>query len=159
MCPSHETVTVWNAFDDVQLCGLGAGDVLRTESGFLISGQDFDPDVEPLTPFEAGVASAVALDTEFIGRDVLAAAAGTGTAQRLIGVKSPSRTAPHGTATRWPMTTGLGTDVDFESVEQSVDGSVHDTAPMSRHSAKLPSRGSRLASNVSRLFETGVGVG
>lgn len=87
MCPSHEAATVWDAFDGVRPCGLGARDTLRIESGFLLSGQDFDPNAEPRTPFEAGIPSAVALDTEFLGRDALAAAAETPPAQRFTGVK------------------------------------------------------------------------
>jgi len=73
VCPAAEVKAVWNAFD-AQPCGLGARDTLRMEMGFLLSGQDFDPDDEPRTPYEAGIGFVVDLDTPFVGRDALAAA-------------------------------------------------------------------------------------
>ncbi|GAA0506067.1 aminomethyltransferase [Halorubrum aquaticum] len=72
MCPAADAEAVWSAFD-VQPCGLGARDTLRMEMGFLLSGQDFDPEEEPRTPYEAGIGFVVDLDTEFVGRDALAA--------------------------------------------------------------------------------------
>ncbi|OYR58814.1 glycine cleavage system aminomethyltransferase GcvT [Halorubrum halodurans] len=72
MCPATDAEAVWSAFD-VQPCGLGARDTLRTEMGYLLSGQDFDPESEPRTPYEAGIGFVVDLDTEFVGRDALAA--------------------------------------------------------------------------------------
>lgn len=38
MCPSHEAVTVRNAFHVVQLCGLGTPSVLCTETRFFLPG-------------------------------------------------------------------------------------------------------------------------
>ncbi|MGB9955607.1 glycine cleavage system aminomethyltransferase GcvT [Haloferax prahovense] len=49
----NDSEAVWNAFDDVQPCGLGARDTLRLEAGLLLSGQDFHPEDEPRTPYEA----------------------------------------------------------------------------------------------------------
>ncbi|MEZ3116696.1 glycine cleavage system aminomethyltransferase GcvT [Halobaculum sp. MBLA0147] len=72
LCPWEAAETVWGAFDEAQPCGLGARDTLRIEEGFLLSGQDFHPEEEPRTPFEAGIGFAVDLDTEFVGRDALA---------------------------------------------------------------------------------------
>jgi len=71
--------TVWDAVD-CQPCGLGARDTLRIEMGFLLSGQDFHPGEEPRNPFEAGIGGAVALDTDFLGRDALARQAEAGVA-------------------------------------------------------------------------------
>lgn len=71
LLPWDSAQTVWNAFD-CQHCGLGARDTLRIEQGFLLSGQDFHPEENPRTPFEAGIGFVVALDTEFVGRDHLA---------------------------------------------------------------------------------------
>ncbi|MFB6161246.1 MAG: glycine cleavage system aminomethyltransferase GcvT [Haloferacaceae archaeon] len=71
--PWGDARTVWDALD-CQPCGLGARDTLRIEMGFLLSGQDFHPEDEPRTPYEAGIGFAVDLDTEFVGRDALAAA-------------------------------------------------------------------------------------
>lgn len=61
---------VWNAVE-CQPCGLGARDTLRLEQGFLLSGQDFDPESNPRTPFEANIGFAVDLETDFVGRDAL----------------------------------------------------------------------------------------
>ena len=96
LCPSADAETVWRAFD-CQPCGLGARDTLRIEQGFLLSGQDFDPEVEPRTPYEAGVGFVVELDVEpaFVGRDALADA--TDPAVRFVGVELLDRGVPrHG---------------------------------------------------------------
>lgn len=64
---------VWRMFLDegVQPCGLGARDTLRLEMGFLLSGQDFHPEEQPRTPWEAGLDFVVDLDHDFVGRDAL----------------------------------------------------------------------------------------
>ena len=99
MCPADDAESVWSAFD-VQPCGLGARDTLRTEMGYLLSGQDFDPDEEPRTPYEAQIGFVVDLDTEFVGRDVLAAQQAEGEpADRFTGVRLRERGVPrHGYA-------------------------------------------------------------
>ena len=87
---------LWAAVD-VQPCGLGARDTLRTEMGFLLSGQDFDPDDEPRNPYEADVAFAVDLDTDFVGRDALAAVFESGVDERFCGLVLTERGVPrHG---------------------------------------------------------------
>ena len=99
LCPAADAETVWNAFADargVQPCGLGARDTLRVEMGFLLSGQDFDPDEEPRTPFEAGIEFAVNLDTPFVGRDALANAAAAGAMETFTGVRLLERGVPRG---------------------------------------------------------------
>ncbi|AGB38616.1 glycine cleavage system aminomethyltransferase GcvT [Natronococcus occultus] len=71
--PAGEAERVWSALD-CQPCGLGARDTLRIEAGLLLAGQEFDIESNPRTPYEAGIGFAVDLDTEFVGRDALAAA-------------------------------------------------------------------------------------
>jgi aminomethyltransferase len=96
LCPWDEAEAVWSAFD-CQPCGLGARDTLRLEMGFLLSGQDFDPEDEPRTPYEAGVGWTVDLDTEFVGRDALERAEREGVDERLRGVRLLERGVPrHG---------------------------------------------------------------
>ena len=96
LCPASEAGTVWSAFDDVQPCGLGARDTLRMEMGYLLSGQDFDPDSEPRTPYEAGIGFVVKLGTEFVGRDALEARKEQGVEERFVGVRLLERGVPRG---------------------------------------------------------------
>jgi aminomethyltransferase (EC 2.1.2.10) len=91
VCAWEDGQRVWDQLD-CQPCGLGARDTLRIEMGFLLSGQDFDPMENPRTPFEAGIGFAVALDTEFPGRDVLADAREP--ADRFTGVVLDERGIP-----------------------------------------------------------------
>ena len=95
MCPTDDAVDVWEAFD-CQPCGLGARDTLRIEKGFLLSGEDFHPEDEPHTPYEAGIGFAVKLDTEFVGRDALEAQKEQGIEERFTGVKLLDRGVPRG---------------------------------------------------------------
>jgi len=96
LCPWGDAETVWGAFD-CQPCGLGARDTLRMEMGFLLSGQDFDPEEEPRTPYEAGVGWTVNLDTEFVGRDALERVEREGVDERFRGVQLQERGVPrHG---------------------------------------------------------------
>jgi len=98
MCSAEATEAVWDAFIDeptgAQPCGLGARDTLRTEMGYLLSGQDFDPEDEPRTPYEARIGFVVNLDTEFVGRDALAEQNEEGVAERFVGVKLLDRGVP-----------------------------------------------------------------
>ncbi|MFT4921286.1 MAG: aminomethyltransferase [Haloarculaceae archaeon] len=96
LCSWDAADRVWEAMD-CQPCGLGARDTLRLEMGFLLSGQDFDPDEEPRTPYEAGIGSAVKLDTAFLGRDALERVATEGPDETLVGVTLQERGVPrHG---------------------------------------------------------------
>jgi aminomethyltransferase len=96
LTPWDDAAAVWDAFD-VQPCGLGARDTLRIEMGYLLSGQDFDPVEEPRTPYEAGVGFTVDLDTDFVGRDALAAQQAAGVDERFVGLKLLDRGVPrHG---------------------------------------------------------------
>ncbi len=102
LCQWADAATVWEALD-CQACGLGARDTLRIEMGFLLSGQDFDPEEEPRNPYEAGIGFCVDLDTEFVGRDALADVAASGPAERLVGLTLLDRGVPrHGYAVESP---------------------------------------------------------
>lgn len=96
--PADGAGAVWDAFaTDCQPCGLGARDTLRMEYGFLLSGQDFHSEDNPRTPFEAGVGFTVDLDTEFVGRDALAAQQEAGLDQAFVGLTLDERGIPrHG---------------------------------------------------------------
>jgi aminomethyltransferase len=109
VCPAAEVEAVWNAFD-AQPCGLGARDTLRMEMGFLLSGQDFDPDDEPRTPYEAGIGFVVDLDTPFVGRDALAAARadGDGPTETFTGIRLRDRGVPRA---GYAVTDGDGTRI------------------------------------------------
>ena len=94
--PVEEIETVWEAFD-CQPCGLGARDTLRMEYGFLLSGQDFDPEDDPRNPYEAGIGFTVALDTEFVGRDALERPEAEGVDEEFVGIELLERGVPrHG---------------------------------------------------------------
>ncbi len=93
LCPTADAEAVWAAFD-CQPCGLGARDTLRIEMGFLLSGQDFDPDDQPRTPYEAGVGFTVDLETDFVGRDALADQHETGPDQQFVGITMLDRGVP-----------------------------------------------------------------
>ena len=93
LCPWAEGETVWSALD-CQPCGLGARDTLRLEMGFLLSGQDFDPDNNPRNPYEAGIGFTVKLDTEFLGRDALEGVDIEGPEEKLVGLRMRERGVP-----------------------------------------------------------------
>ena len=96
ICGVEDAETVWSAAD-CRPCGLGARDTLRIEAGFLLSGQDFHSEEEPRTPYEAGIGFAVALETDFVGRNALAAVAEEGPAELLVGLTLDERGVPrHG---------------------------------------------------------------
>ncbi|SEW27997.1 glycine cleavage system aminomethyltransferase GcvT [Halobacterium jilantaiense] len=107
--PADGAGAVWGAFaNDCQPCGLGARDTLRMEYGFLLSGQDFHPEDEPRTPLEAGIGFVVDLDTEFVGRDAIAAQEDAGLDQQFVGLTLDERGVPrHG----YDITTPDGDDI------------------------------------------------
>jgi aminomethyltransferase len=107
LAPWDDAPTVWDAFD-CQPCGLGARDTLRMEMGFLLSGQDFDPEDDPRDPFTAGLGFVVDLDTEFVGRDALEAVYEEGPTEEFVGMKLIDRGIPrHG----HPITTPDGAEI------------------------------------------------
>ncbi|HLO24703.1 MAG TPA: glycine cleavage system aminomethyltransferase GcvT [Geobacteraceae bacterium] len=69
--PSGKVQELWDlllADERVKPAGLGARDVLRLEVGYSLYGSDID---EATTPLEAGLASFVNFDKEFVGREAL----------------------------------------------------------------------------------------
>ena len=66
---------------DVRPMGAGALESMRLEKGYRLWGTDIDTDA---TPVEAGLQFAVDLDTEFIGRDAVAAVAAEGAATSIV---------------------------------------------------------------------------
>lgn len=95
--PATAAESLWMAFDGVQPCGLGCRDTLRMEAGFLLSGQDFHPENQPVTPIEAQIGFAVDVDHEFIGRDVCARQLAEGCDKQFVGLKLTDRGVPrHG---------------------------------------------------------------
>lgn len=96
LLPWDQAKSVWGSFD-CQPCGLGARDTLRLEAAFLLSGQDFDPEENPRTPYEAGIGFIVALETDFVGRDVLRDQSEAGVAETFVGFELIDRGIPrHG---------------------------------------------------------------
>ena len=130
--------TVWSALE-CQPCGLGARDTLRLEMGFLLSGQDFDPEDDPRNPYEAGIGFAVDLDTEFVGRDALEGVDVEGVDEKLRGIELVDRGVPRpgyavestdgdrlGTITSGTMspTLGRGIGLAYLPIEVGLDESV-----------------------------------
>ncbi|QLK26389.1 glycine cleavage system aminomethyltransferase GcvT [Natrinema zhouii] len=100
---------IWTALD-CQPCGLGARDTLRIEAGLLLAGQDFNPESNPRTPYEAGIGFTVALETEFVGRDALAEVEAAGVDERLVGFQLIDRGVPrHGYDITNPESRVIGT--------------------------------------------------
>jgi len=96
VCPSRAAEKVHETFTDagVEPCGLGARDTLRIEAGFLLSGQDFDPETNPRNPYEAGIGWTVKLDTEFVGRDALEGVQAEGVDEKFVGFRLLDRGVP-----------------------------------------------------------------
>ncbi|NIC00849.1 glycine cleavage system aminomethyltransferase GcvT [Halobacterium sp. R2-5] len=93
---TDDSKAVWDAFDDVQACGLGARDTLRLEAGLLLSGQDFHVEDEPRTPYETRL-SFVVDDSKsfFVGQAALQDAADPD--ELLVGLELDERAVPrHG---------------------------------------------------------------
>ncbi len=86
-----ESTRVWETFNDLQPCGLGARDTLRLEAGLLLSGQDFDPETEPRTPLEAGLDFVVDFETNFVGQRPLLDQRQGGCDQQLVGLRVDGR--------------------------------------------------------------------
>jgi aminomethyltransferase len=127
--PGDDAETVWTAFD-CQPCGLGARDTLRLEMGFLLSGQDFDPEDNPRNPYEAGVGFTVKLDTEFVGRDALEQVEAEGPDEKLTGIRLVDRGVPrHGYAV---------TDPDGEHLGEITSGTMSPTLSQPIGLAYLP---------------------
>jgi aminomethyltransferase len=82
---------LWQALLEagVTPCGLGARDTLRLEAALLLYGNDMDEDVNPL---EVGLDWVVMLDgADFVGREALLGAQGTGVERTLVCLKALER--------------------------------------------------------------------
>lgn len=74
--------------------GLGARDTLRFEACLPLYGQELSAEI---TPLEAGIGFAVKLNTDFIGRDALAAQKEAGLKRKLVGIEMIGKGIPrHG---------------------------------------------------------------
>lgn len=72
-------------------CGLGARDTLRLEVCYPLNGSDLSPE---RTPLQAGLGFFCALDTDFIGADVLRKQKEEGLVERLVAIKYTGKGAP-----------------------------------------------------------------
>jgi len=78
----------------LQLCGLGARDLLRLEAGLCLYGSDMD---ESTNPYEARLGFVVKLHKDFIGRDKLLQIKEKGTPRVRVGLVTERRVIPrHG---------------------------------------------------------------
>lgn len=108
ICPAATVSTVWSAMD-CQRCGLGARDTLRLEAGLLLSGEDFDAEDNPRTPYEADLDFIVDFGSEFVGLDALAEQAEEGVAERIVGFQLEERGVPrHGYTIETPDGEAIG---------------------------------------------------
>jgi len=72
-------------------CGLGARDSLRLEVCYPLNGSDLSPE---RTPLQAGLGFFCALDTEFIGCEILRQQKVEGVKERLVAMKYEGKGAP-----------------------------------------------------------------
>jgi aminomethyltransferase len=96
VAPNAVAGELWDALlgarDDVQPCGLGARDTLRTEMGYPLHGQDISLDI---TPNEAGLGWAVGWKKDaFWGRERLVAEREAGPRRKLVGLVAVGRGIP-----------------------------------------------------------------
>lgn len=95
--PNDAAIPLWEqlvAHPDVEPCGLGARDTLRTEVGYPLNGEDLAPDK---TPLESGMGKLVKWEKDFVGKEALVAQRDRGDYAVLTAIQSPNRRAPrHG---------------------------------------------------------------
>ncbi|MBD3258694.1 glycine cleavage system aminomethyltransferase GcvT, partial [candidate division GN15 bacterium] len=98
--PPAQCDTVWQAVMeagkkyDLKLVGLGARDTLRMEMKMALYGNDID---QTTTPIEAGLSFIVDLDTDFIGKDVIAKQKAEKPERRLVCMELTEKAIPrHG---------------------------------------------------------------
>ena len=96
-CQATDAVKLWDRIteagkdDGLIPAGLGARDTLRLEKGFALYGNDISDTTSAL---EAGLGWITKLDTDFVGRDFLAAQKEAGVERRLIGFRVDGRRSP-----------------------------------------------------------------
>jgi len=91
--PAEAAPAFWRAVLDagVAPAGLGARDTLRLEAGLPLHGQELGPGI---TPLQAGLGWVVRWDTEFRGKEALAAERERGVQRRLRGLVCEGRRPP-----------------------------------------------------------------
>lgn len=96
-CQNEDAEKVWEAILEagkdmgVAPCGLASRDVLRTEAALPLYGHEMN---DTITPAEAGLMRWVKLDTNFIGRDAIAAQIEKGLPHKLMGIVMEGRFVP-----------------------------------------------------------------
>lgn len=93
-CPWEKTLSFWRALldtDQVKPAGLGARDVLRTEMGYSLYGNELK---ETITPLEAGLKRFIDFDKDFIGKTVLLRQLKEGVRRQLICLIAENRRSP-----------------------------------------------------------------
>jgi len=95
--PAPHAVQVWEAIlkagqpQGIKPIGLGARDTLRLEMGYCLYGNDI---TDTTSPLEAALAWITKLDTQFVGRDVIAAQKEAGTTRRLTAIQLEEKGVP-----------------------------------------------------------------
>ena len=79
------------AHPEVERCGLGARDTLRTEVGYALNGEDL---AKTRTPLESGMEHLIAWDKEFLGKEALTMQKDDGQHMVLAAIKSADRRSP-----------------------------------------------------------------
>lgn len=117
------------AHADVEPCGLGARDTLRTEVGYPLNGEDLAVD---RTPLESGMGRFIAWNTTFPGKAAMEAQRDANAYEVLVAIQSKDRRAPRhgfevkqGDAVVGVVTSGtfgpsVGTGVGLARVKQAV---------------------------------------
>lgn len=92
--PNALATPLWDAllaYPEAAPCGLGSRDTLRCEVGYPLNGEDV---TDRTTPLEANMDKFIAWDSDFVGKDVLAALRDQGGYWKLTAIKTDSRRAP-----------------------------------------------------------------
>ena len=79
------------AHPEVQRCGLGARDTLRTEVGYALNGEDLS---KTRTPLESGMEHLIHWDKEFTGKQALITQKDNAKHNVLVAIKSSDRRSP-----------------------------------------------------------------
>jgi aminomethyltransferase len=93
MCPAEDGAALWRAIlaRGVAPCGLGARDTLRLEVCYPLHGNDIGPDWDAIS---SGLGWVCALDTEFVGADVLREVKSQGPARKLVAFRMTEQAIP-----------------------------------------------------------------